>query len=71
MVKVGEYEFSLREFAGALGDFGPLNPFILGYVSVLGLNPAGIFLAMGLTNVVLGLIYKLPLPLRPKRPLEP
>jgi len=44
-----------------------LNPFILGYVSVLGLNPAGIFLAMGLTNVVLGMIYKLPLPAEAKK----
>lgn len=62
MVKVKGFEFSLREFAGALGDFGPLNPFILGYVSILGLNPVGVFLAMGLTNIALGLTYKLPLP---------
>jgi hypothetical protein len=67
MVKIGDFEFSLREFAGALGDFGPLNPFILGYIVVLGLNPAGIFLAMGLSNLILGLIYRLPLPIEPKK----
>ncbi len=66
MVRVKEFEFSLREFAGALGDFGPLNPFILGYISILGLNPAGIFLGIGLTNIILGLIYKLPLPVEAK-----
>jgi MFS superfamily sulfate permease-like transporter len=67
MVKVRDFEFSLREFAGALGDFGPLNPFIIGYISILGLNPTGIFLAMGLTNIVLGFIYRLPLPVEAKK----
>ncbi len=67
MVKIKDFEFSLKEFAGALGDFGPLNPFILGYISILGLNPVGIFLAMGLTNIILGLVYNLPLPVEPKK----
>ena len=67
MVRIGPYEFSLREFAGALGDFGPLNPFILGYIAVLGLDPSGIFLAMGITNIIIGVIYKLPLPVEPQK----
>jgi len=67
MVKIRDFEFSLREFAGALGDFGPLNPFILGYIAILGLDPTGIFLAMGLANIALGLVYKLPLPLEAKK----
>ena len=67
MVRIRDFEFSLREFAGALGDFGPLNPFILGYIAVLGLDPTGIFLAMGLANIALGLIYRLPLPLEAKK----
>lgn len=67
MVKVKGFEFSLRELAGALGDFGPLNPFILGYITILGLDPAGIFLAMGLTNIALGLTYNLPLPVEAKK----
>jgi hypothetical protein len=67
MMKVGSYEFSLKEFAGALGDFGPLNPFILGYIAVLGLNPTGIFLAMGITNIIIGVVYNLPLPVEPQK----
>ena len=67
MVRVWDFEFSLREFAGFLGDFGPLNPFILGYVAVLGLDATGIFLAMGLTNIVLGFVYRLPLPVEAKK----
>jgi hypothetical protein len=67
MVRVGDFEFSLREFAGSLGDFGPLNPFILGYIVILGLNPAGIFFAMGLANITLGFAYRLPLPVEAKK----
>ncbi|MCS7113513.1 MAG: putative sulfate/molybdate transporter [Nitrososphaerota archaeon] len=67
MVKVKGLEFSLREFSGSLGDFGPINPFILGYIVVLRLNPTSIFLAMGITNIALGLIYRLPLPVEPKK----
>jgi len=67
MVAVRGFEFSLTEFAGALGDFGLLNPFIIAYIAVLGLNPAGILLAMGFVNIVAGLIYKLPLSVEPMK----
>lgn len=67
MVRVGDFEFSLTELAGALGDFGPLNPFLIGYVAFLGLDPFGIFFAMGLSNLVFGLVYRLPLPVEAKK----
>lgn len=31
------------------------------------MNPAGLFIMLGLTNIALGLIYKLPMPLQPKK----
>jgi len=67
MVRVGDFEFSLIEFAGALGDFGPLNPFIIAYIAIIGLDPSGILLAMGFTNIIIGLIYRLPLPVEPQK----
>ncbi|MDD2666298.1 MAG: putative sulfate/molybdate transporter [Methanocellales archaeon] len=67
MVRIKDFEFSLVELAGALGDFGPLNPFIIGYIAVLGLDPSGILIAMGVTNLIVGLIYKLPLPVEPQK----
>jgi len=67
MVRVKNFEFSLIEFAGALGDFGPLNPFTIAYVAINGLNPSGIMLTMGLTNIIIGLIYRLPLPVEPQK----
>ncbi|MFX0029413.1 MAG: putative sulfate/molybdate transporter [Candidatus Hermodarchaeota archaeon] len=60
-------KFSLREFGGAFGDWGTLIPFIIGYISIVGLNPAGIFLTLGMTNIILGIKFNLPLPVQPQK----
>lgn len=60
-------KFSLREFGGAFGDWGTLIPFIIGYVSIVGLSPAGIFLTLGITNITLGVRFNLPLPVQPQK----
>ena len=60
-------KFTLREFGGSFGDWGTLIPFIIGYISIVGLNPAGIFLTLGITNVILGLKFNLPLPVQPQK----
>lgn len=66
-LKIKGYEFSVSEFAGALGDFGPLNPFLIGYVAILGVNPVGLFLMMGIANIVVGLLYNVPLSMEAKK----
>ena len=66
-MRIRSYDFCLREFAGALGDFGTLIPFTIGYIVVCGLNPTGILLGIGLTNIFLALFYRLPLPVQPKK----
>ncbi|NVM17038.1 MAG: hypothetical protein HWN80_04930 [Candidatus Lokiarchaeota archaeon] len=60
-------KFNLREFGGALGDWGTLIPFIIGYISIVGLNPAGVFLCLGITNILLGIKFNLPLPVQPQK----
>jgi len=60
-------KFSIREFGGAFGDWSTLIPFIIGYVLIVGLNPAGIFLGLGMTNIILGIKYNLPLPVQPQK----
>ena len=60
-------KFSIRELGGAFGDWGTLIPFIIGYISIVGLNPAGIFLTLGITNIILGIKYNLPLPVQPQK----
>ena len=61
------FEFSVREFAGSLGDFGTLLPFTVGYIVISGFNPTGLLFGIGITNVFLALIYKLPLPVQPQK----
>ena len=63
----GDFEFNLRELSGAMGDFGTLFPLAVGFIAINGMNPAGLFIMMGLTNIALGLIYRLPMPLEPKK----
>jgi hypothetical protein len=68
-VKVGSFEFSLRELAGSMGDFGTLFPLAIGYIVVCGLNPAGFLVMMGLANIATGLAYRLPMPIEPMKVL--
>jgi MFS family permease len=46
-----DFEFNLRELAGSMGDFGTLFPLAVGYIAVNGLNPSGLFIVLGLTNI--------------------
>lgn len=66
-IEKGYSKFSLREFGGAFGDWGTLLPFIIGFVLIVGFNPAGIFLCLGITNIILGIKYNLPLPVQPQK----
>jgi hypothetical protein len=68
-MKIGSFEFNLRELAGSMGDFGTLFPLAIGYIAVCGLDPAGFLVMMGLANVATGLIYKLPMPIEPMKVL--
>jgi MFS superfamily sulfate permease-like transporter len=60
-------KFTIRELAGSFGDWGTLIPFVIGYISIVGLNPAGIFICLGLTNIILGIKFNLPLPVQPQK----
>ncbi|MFQ6014515.1 MAG: putative sulfate/molybdate transporter [Anaerolineae bacterium] len=62
-----DFEFNLRELAGSMGDFGTLFPLAIGYIVVCGLDPAGLFIMMGLVNIATGLVYRLPMPVEPKK----
>lgn len=68
-MKLGPFEFNLRELSGATGDFGTIFPLVIGYVVVCGVNPAGILVSMGLVCIITGIVYKLPLPIEPMKVL--
>ncbi|HEY6004625.1 MAG TPA: putative sulfate/molybdate transporter, partial [Anaeromyxobacter sp.] len=59
--------YDLRELAGAFGDLGTLVPFVVGYVAVAKLDPAGILLTLGLAQVAAGLHYRTPIPVQPMK----
>ncbi len=63
------FEFNLRELAGSMGDFGTLFPLAIGYIVVNGLDPAGFLVMMGVSNIVTGLVYRLPMPIEPMKVL--
>lgn len=67
MVMIRGFEFSIRELAGSLGDFGTLLPFTVGYIIICGFNPTGLLLGIGITNIILAIIYRLPLPVQPQK----
>ncbi|MHB8894381.1 MAG: putative sulfate/molybdate transporter [Candidatus Geothermincolia bacterium] len=66
-MKIKSFEFSLRELAGSMGDFGTLFPLAIGYISICHMNPAGLLVAIGLANVATGLAYRLPIPIEPMK----
>lgn len=68
-MKIGSFEFNLRELAGSFGDFGTLFPLAIGYIAVSGLDPAGLLVMMGVANIVTGVVYKLPMPIEPMKVL--
>jgi MFS superfamily sulfate permease-like transporter len=55
------------EWAGAFGDLGTLIPFIVAYLSVMGLDPLGVLLGFGACMVASGLWYRTPFPVQPMK----
>jgi MFS superfamily sulfate permease-like transporter len=59
--------FVASEWAGAFGDLGTLVPFLLAYIAVFKIDPAGILLTFGIAMVVVGFVYRTPFPVQPMK----
>lgn len=59
--------FTRLELAGALGDLGTLLPLAMGMVMVNGLDPAGLFLAVGIFYLATGLFFGVTTPVQPMK----
>lgn len=59
--------YGLNEWAGAFGDLGTLLPFLLAYLAVLHLDPAGLLFGFGVSMLVCGLVYRTPMPVQPMK----
>lgn len=66
-MRLGGNEYSLRELAGAFGDLGTLVPFVVGYLTVSRMDPAGVLVAFGLFKIAAGLYYRTPMPVQPMK----
>jgi len=66
-MKIGSYEFNMRELAGSMGDMGTFFPLAVGYFAVCGVDPCGLLVMMGLANIATGIIYRLPMPIEPMK----
>ena len=64
---LGGNRYDLRELAGAFGDLGTLVPFVVGYVTITGLDPVGILVAFGVSLVGAGLYFRTPVPVQPMK----
>lgn len=59
--------YDLSELSGAFGDLGTLVPFVVAYVSIVGMDPAGILLMFGGALIVAGLVFRTPFPVQPMK----
>lgn len=59
--------FTLREFAGGLGDLGTFLPIAAALSAVNHMNLALIFVFAGLMNIASGLVFRLPVPVQPMK----
>jgi MFS superfamily sulfate permease-like transporter len=64
---IGRNRYTLAELAGGFGDLGTLIPFVVGYIAVAKVDPLGILFAFGLSQVLVGLYYKSPIPVQPMK----
>ena len=59
--------YNLQEFAGAFGDLGTLIPFVVGYITVNHMDPAGILVGFGIFKLWAGFYFKTPVPIQPMK----
>ncbi len=61
------FKFNRMELAGSLGDLGTLLPIAIGMVLINGLNPIGIFFAIGFFYIFSGIYFGVTVPVQPMK----
>ena len=61
------FAWNLDEVSGALGDLGTFLPHIIGAITVVGMNPTGIFVTFGLFYAASGAFYGVPMAVQPMK----
>jgi hypothetical protein len=60
-------KYGIGEWSGAFGDLGTLIPFVVGYIAIVGMNPTGVLVTLGVFMIVVGLHFKTPFPVQPMK----
>jgi MFS superfamily sulfate permease-like transporter len=55
------------EWAGAFGDIGTLIPFVVAYITIVGVDPLGLLFMFGISKIISGVYYKTPIPIQPMK----
>src|ERR1700748_2115415 len=61
------YAWNLHEASGALGDLGTFLPHIIGAITVVGMDPTGLFVGFGLFYALSGAFYGVPMAVQPMK----
>ena len=61
------FKFDRMELAGSLGDLGTLLPIAIAMVLFNGLNPAGLFLSIGVYYIISGAYFGITVPVQPMK----
>lgn len=61
------FRWSLDEVSGSFGDLGTFLPHIIGAITVVGMDPTGIFVAFGLFYALSGAFYGIPMAVQPMK----
>jgi hypothetical protein len=66
-MKLSANEYDRSEIAGAFGDLGTLVPFVVGYITIVGVDPQAVLLSFGGAAIATGLYFKTPMPVQPMK----
>lgn len=66
-MKQPRFRFNRLELAGSMGDLGTLLPLAIGMILINGLNPVGLFFAIGFYYIIAGLYFGVTVPVQPMK----
>jgi len=58
---------NIKEFIGSFGDIGTFIPLAISLILINGINPTSLFVVAGMTYVLCGLYFKIPMPVQPMK----
>ncbi len=55
------------EISGSLGDLGVFLPYVIGAITIGGMNASGVFVSFGLAYLFIAYFYRIPVPVQPMK----